>query len=223
MTDIDIKTEAPAEKPGDTTGLELFRKVSTPLTREELAQLLAKLDSGWNPLAERPPAKPRTAFREPEMPDNKSLADQIFDWIDETLLENVHLLPRALADAALLEFLNPPCPTEELLAFFRAFTEAYERMLRIRIELMSPLTNAANHSITSLSLACQKQEIVRLRLDRLAAMTVKSPESADLFRLTEFAGCTAPEVAKYLSLPEPETLRQVKNRRFDICGSTSSI
>lgn len=225
MTEIPVETEPQAAKPERPTGMELLRQIAVPLNEDQIRELQAKLASGWNPLEIAPPPLAARPKWKPTGEPRLSLADMIFAWFHEhedSYLKHVNLTPRASADAALEEFLNPPCPPEELLKFLRSFAATYERLLRDRV-VQSALSPEKHSSVTSLAFAGQHPDIVHVRLDRLSALAEKSPAGADLFRLSEFAGCSAQELAKYLKLPADEVQRQIKRRHFDICVSTATF
>ena len=218
-------TTTPAESM-ITPGMEALRQMATPLTTDELAALRAKLESGWNPLAGRPKGpRPRLSpLDDDESTRDWSLADDIFSWIDETLSKYLNRLPRALCDVAIQKFIQTPCSSDELLAFLHTFAEAYERALYKRIEQQTPpLTAAKQTTTTSLGLACQARGVVKLRLERLVELSKKQPQHAEIFRLSEFAGCNPRELAGYLGMTEAEADRQIKYRRLAVCGTYDTI
>jgi hypothetical protein len=169
-----------------------------------------------------------TGHRSEDTP-HAQLTASVYAWLSETLDDYLELSPRNHAAKALREFLDPPCPRDELLAFFKAFADAYQQLLTVRTELIgnpsdiAPATENDLKDKLSLSAVRKYPDRVKYQLTRLMAYSKKSPDAAELFKLVELAGCSASELALYFALPEEVVARRIEFRRYEIFESTSEI
>jgi hypothetical protein len=210
---------------------------AAPMTPEQLKEFVARLDRGWTPVLPNRQARtdtrpqghknvsPRDAHSPIQDSPEDDLEGSIFDWISDTLDVHVNCDPREHADRAGREFLQPPCTREELLRFFRAFAAAYERMLYKRAEIPQSASEPTGASLPRMliSTASSFPDPTKTQLERLASLERTLPAGADLFRLSEFAGCSTAELALYLDLSEDVVGVQLQNRQYDVYRSASNL
>jgi hypothetical protein len=221
----------------DRAAVDHLLTAAAPMTSEQLNDFATRLDGGWTPMlpsrrghTETPAlAQISSAPRneEPDEPEdpNDTLEASIYSWISNTLDTHVNCEPREHADRAVQEFLQPPCTREELLRFFRAFAAAYERMLYTRAEIPQSASEPTGASPPRMliSTASSFPDPTKKQLDRLASLERTLPAAADLFRLSEFAGCSTAELALYLDLSEDVVGVQLQNRQYDVYRSASNL
>lgn len=228
------KPQFTSPEPPEVTSVPLsnLERISQPLSGDRLEAFASRLNRGWNAVRRQPPDAKVTTTVSPVAPQypleraevEMELADDLYLWIGETLDTHINNSPRQYADAAVHEFLNVPCSDEDLLEFLRAFAAAYERMIRNRLEITnSPLFSEQPTDRTTIGMVSVQRKRMTIRMSRLTALHQNNPDGADLFRLSEFAGCTADELARYLNQPSDEVQQQIDDRWYDICDSTTEI
>lgn len=206
--------------------LSLLRKAATPMNDEELGEFQSQLAYGRNRSAPAVSSSVKKSHSDHkkfhESISNQQITDsgfviQIRNWISDTLIEHIVRSPREHANFAVDEFLNPPCTAIELVGFFRAFAAAYEQVLHVRADFVTSGSCSVDspHPLT-LAKANEFHERTKLLLARLSALETSSPADADLFRLSEFSGCTPAELGLYLNQNPDMIADRIENHRFSI-------
>lgn len=222
------KSKSNSQNPKDlnlVTRASALSLTSAPMSSQELVAFVAKLRSGWKAVQRKNPAPSTTstAGTSSQGTDKSetSVVDALTNWIGTTLDDHINKTARQHADVALQEFLDIPAQKEDLLAFIRYFAEAYERTIRERISIgQSAIASSINSDRTTIGMASAMREQVALRLSRLDRMRSESPQDAELFRLSEFGGCSADELASYFELEPGVVDQRIRDLWFDICEST---
>ncbi|EAQ82272.1 hypothetical protein [Blastopirellula marina] len=182
------------------------------MSPEQLREFDRKMKAGFCPFPERLPRKEP----QPQEPTPMDVVDLIQQWLGETLDEGMSLSNRDYADQAARELLNLPCSSAELRSFFLAYAQAFEMMLCIRVQISAESRLTGEPDRMSLGMASSYPEWMTERLRRLSIMTDTQPDCAQIFRLYEFAGSTAEEIAELVNLPLNEVEDHLANGQFDV-------
>lgn len=222
--------DSQSQPPVDTVPISNLERITQPLQGTRLTEFISRVERGWNCVRREPPVQDtKDAAKRADMPVASwivegDLVQELTLWISETLDTHLVKSQRHHADAAIREFLCTPSSNSDLLSFLSAFASAYEHAIRTRLEIIdSVLSSGLASDSTSIAMASVSPELCQTRMNRLEKLAHRDPQGADLFRLSEFAGCTSKELGAYLSIPAEPLQQRIDDRRYDICDSTAGI